>query len=927
MVSASSALRVSAECSRLHPTDAVLLIDMQNCFMEERAVRTGQAPSYSLEGFNDTLPSGPLQVADSTGIIDVANEWMGLATEAGAKTMITLDWHPADHCSFCNIESGGVAAPFFCYSGSVIVHAYNESLRCVDAVSSRDWDYQQYYQWASHCVAGSFDARLDPYLAPPDDAIYVKLGVHRAADSYSGFDGGRKSAAAPHDTQQDADSLANLDDAAIDLDSLITSNGVRRLFMMGLATDFVVKNTMLDSIGANDAMPTTYEHNRRPDGLQQSVLVDAATRGIFELNSLLAKEAFERGGGTIVLPTAAADALAELCAGTCDTHDDCDAATEHCVFDVPRVWEWGNCVLCPGDGCGGHGACSAAGTCDCELGYAGDGCEDLDSTLGFIVGGMLLLVIVLLLLGFYLYRKARKAAGEVLRSALTMKPICLARRAPGVAYDLFLSHTWATGQDTAHYMKRELTRLVPTLRIFLDVDDLKDVSRLEEHIGESAVVLLLLTKGYFLSRNCMREVLATVKKSRPVIIVHCDNAKKGGASLDDLRGECPSEELRRAIFDHDAPLVPWKALSDQFNYLSLKMIAQRTLEINLRMLNAPPSSADKPGGLSTSKGSLTISATHPSCDAAESSSASADKSLTEQKSKGAGGKGAEKTMVSRAMLEIQELCRRGECDPHEEFELSEQQGLRLFCSAHNDGAARIGGELVQRVRGLQLASGQRFEESTLATHFLLVLNQRTFTDDVETDDVDEAAELVAECRLAFARKVPFVLVHQMDGDDGCSFDHILHVTPRGLLTAGLYKEVATPWIGLHEEFKHKAVETIASSLGARRRQSSSWGLLAIFQQRNRRINATQRAIEHHSAHSREYTLQMSGRFGALHKASPDGKKSSLTQVAEASSLAKLAGSSPSSRGDCSQQRPNSPTVASVAPDAGEPAVLVSVRRV
>ena len=139
---ASSAPRVSAECSRLHPTDAVLLIDMQNCFMEERAVRTDQEPSYPLEQ-NETIEAGPLQVSDSTGIIDVANEWMRHASDAGAKVLITLDWHPELHCSFCNIEQGGVSAPYFCYSGSVIVHAYNESLRCVDAVSQRDWDYQQ----------------------------------------------------------------------------------------------------------------------------------------------------------------------------------------------------------------------------------------------------------------------------------------------------------------------------------------------------------------------------------------------------------------------------------------------------------------------------------------------------------------------------------------------------------------------------------------------------------------------------------------------------------------------------------------------------------------------------------------------------------------------------------------------------------------
>ena len=530
-VGGAGATRVSSECSRLHPTDAVLLIDMQNCFMEERPVRDGGTPGYGLDASmmvaNGTLRAGPLQVADSSSIIDVGNEWMDLAASAGAQVLITLDWHPADHCSFCNVQYGGVSPPFFCYSGSVIVHAYNASLRCIDAVSERDWSAQQYYQWSSHCVAGSFGARLDPYLRPPADAMFIKLGVHHSRDSYSAFDGGRRRAAPPHDTQATGDSLANLDDASVDLESLVSGGGVRRLFLMGLATDFVVKNTMLDSIGANSEMPPTYTHNRAPPGLQQSVLVDAGTRGIFPVPSLLAKEAFTRGGGVVVTATAAADALAQLCAGTCDVHADCNT-TEYCIPLAPR-WEWGQCTLCPGNGCLGRGVCMEGGTCACDDGYVGAGCEEIDRTKLMIwVAAMLSAVVLIVLAVVGLCRLKRKDA-QVLHLASGMKKVCLAHGEE--LYDVFLSHTWSTGQDAVHYIKRELKRLVPGVRVFLDVDDLKTIDKLEQHVGESALILLFLSGGYFDSRNVRRELQATVDGGKPTLLVHSDNEKKGGASL------------------------------------------------------------------------------------------------------------------------------------------------------------------------------------------------------------------------------------------------------------------------------------------------------------------------------------------------------------------------------------------------------------
>ena len=93
----------------------------------------------------------------------------------------------------------------------------------------------------------------------------------------------------------------------------------------------------------------------------------------------------------------------------------------------------------------------------------------------------------------------------------------------------FNSHIWSTGQDAVATIKRQLQRFVPDCAVFLDVDDLKDIGMLETYIEQSQVVLFFLSKGYFLSRNCVREVVATLEQAKPIVLVHEADPAKGGA--------------------------------------------------------------------------------------------------------------------------------------------------------------------------------------------------------------------------------------------------------------------------------------------------------------------------------------------------------------------------------------------------------------
>ena len=74
---------------------------------------------------------------------------------------------------------------------------------------------------------------------------------------------------------------------------------------------------------------------------------------------------------------------------------------------------------------------------------------------------------------------------------------------------------------------RQLQLCLPGVRVFLDVDDLKDISALESSIEQSAVVLIFLSKNYFGSRNwCAAPQSACVAFS-----LHCTAFKRRGPLL------------------------------------------------------------------------------------------------------------------------------------------------------------------------------------------------------------------------------------------------------------------------------------------------------------------------------------------------------------------------------------------------------------
>ena len=149
---------------------------------------------------NDFLPGGSLAVMQGDKTIDIINKLQPHFD----LVVATQDWHPADHKSFAANHPGK-------NPGDVI------RLNGLDQVL-----------WPVHCVRDTEGARINEAL---DTALIRKIiykGTDPSIDSYSGFyDNGYKKSTG--------------------LGEYLKSMEVETVYVVGLATDYCVKFTALDS--------------------------------------------------------------------------------------------------------------------------------------------------------------------------------------------------------------------------------------------------------------------------------------------------------------------------------------------------------------------------------------------------------------------------------------------------------------------------------------------------------------------------------------------------------------------------------------------------------------------------------------------------------------------------------------------------------
>jgi nicotinamidase/pyrazinamidase len=150
---------------------------------------------------NDFVPGGALAVPEGDRVIPVANALQPFFEHVIA----TQDWHPANHGSFAANHPGKKP-------GEII-----------------DLNGLEQILWPVHCVQNTQGAEFVPGLNTFRFEKIIQKGTDPGIDSYSGlYDNGHRKATG--------------------LDNYLKQAEIDELFIMGLATDYCVKFTVLDAL-------------------------------------------------------------------------------------------------------------------------------------------------------------------------------------------------------------------------------------------------------------------------------------------------------------------------------------------------------------------------------------------------------------------------------------------------------------------------------------------------------------------------------------------------------------------------------------------------------------------------------------------------------------------------------------------------------
>jgi len=328
-------------------------------------------------------------------------------------------------------------------------------------------------------------------------------------------------------------------------------------------------------------------------------------------------------------------------------------------------------------------------------------------------------------------------------------------------YHVFLSHIWSTGQDKAHNIARMTQLLLPGLKIWLDVDNLQDMTQLEKSVKESAIFLLFYSEGYFRSVNCRREIYHAVSQIKPIIIVY-----EGDWQVveKDVIAECrlhctasPGADIIIGQVLAESPILWLGGSMRYFSNESVKLIVSKVL-YHLPYYKRYPHQLITEDGL----GVLRI------------------------------GKEQDPTGVT-SPLKILSCSNQGALNVAEELVVA-CKGEVSTCSA----------DIVLTTSGMS----PLFEGVKLV--LLVYLNQNTF--DPQNGNVSDMIE------RAFDNNIQIVLVHEQDGRIyGCLFSSFFRTTPQHLIDPPylLYKQsIAIPLYSL-DVYRIVSLQQILKNMGAR----------------------------------------------------------------------------------------------------------------
>ena len=121
--------------------------------------------------------------------------------------ILTQDWHPQGHLSFASNHPGRAA---------------------FDSIAT---PYGEQVLWPDHCVQGSWGAGFHPHLQPDNAELILRKGFRKEIDSYSAFN--------------ENDRITRTG-----LTGYLRERGLGRIFLAGLAYDYCVRYSAIDSMRA-----------------------------------------------------------------------------------------------------------------------------------------------------------------------------------------------------------------------------------------------------------------------------------------------------------------------------------------------------------------------------------------------------------------------------------------------------------------------------------------------------------------------------------------------------------------------------------------------------------------------------------------------------------------------------------------------------
>ena len=399
------------------------------------------------------------------------------------------------------------------------------------------------------------------------------------------------------------------------------------------------------------------------------------------------------------------------------------------------------------------------------------------SVLGAIVVSFVLFAIQFSVEGARLRRE--ELAGKARR--LRYRDSDLVAVAPSLAvgdYHIFLSHVWGTGQDQMRVIKQRLLEIMPDLAVFLDVDDLKDISDLDGYIDRTQTMLILCTDGYFKSRNCMLEIRSSVMKNKPILALLDSDTSKGGLTQEQVRVQLCEADASYAKwgFDDDGPRgealfealfayapVEWNRVG-VFQDITLRLIAEGVLQ------HAPvaPDATIRRNRATTRRKSAPVHAP------------------------------IRRNVVS---FSLGDTYVQGELSNKKLPPLrspGQEKGYHVYCSPSNAGAELLIKEVADKM-GIQIHSTRSIDDIELCDHMLVYLTAHTWTSG------KASAAFAKEVELAMHAGVRILLAHEMTGfggqaaRHGCDFNHFFACqdgeTPAHLLLRGIYSSIAVPLKG------------------------------------------------------------------------------------------------------------------------------------